>query len=533
MKKNFQLFISLVLIITLMLSIGADALAVADDLPTEYVSYGFGNLYTAAVSMHNLAEENISIDGISVDLRCENSYVFIRLMDLASAKLLRENTDKLSKLGLSLGLIYISDGDIMVKNDGLTEDEISSMKAKLAEFLQDAVASLSTGDRFELGNAGTVKLYVEIGDFVVNEPATTPEETPVESPVPSETSVAPVESPVPSETPVAPVESPAPSETPVSPVESPVPSEMPVAPVESPVPSETPVPSANPSKLNVSANVYIYKGHEPNVARRKEVSTLYIWYNAYYSTAIGETIYYSDGTSDTTYGTSRIYLVKADEEHYDENTYYISFNGVDYTKMNDCGDYEGDFTRDLYTKGEGNCFGLFNGDVKTIYDTFTISTTADSTGVIKKFNVIDATPNLEYFTSEEWKNDAKNNDPWNVRRLYEPNRYPNNLYIHPDYSPEYGDNPILSISENDPLYNDDDATFVDATEIDVNIYNIVNIRTEEQSVDNQGEDATNEQGTDPEIPTETQAEATVEMPSDAPVEPPAPSDASDEASTVE
>ena len=58
--------------------------------PFEYVSYGVGLPDPAPVDMHELGAEDITLEGVSYDARTEDGHIYIRLSDLAAAKLLRE-----------------------------------------------------------------------------------------------------------------------------------------------------------------------------------------------------------------------------------------------------------------------------------------------------------------------------------------------------------------------------------------------------------------------------------------------------------
>lgn len=164
MKRSFKAIITLVLALAMMMSLSVAAYA-DSELPTEQVGYGYGCPDAAPVPMHDLAADNITIDGVDIELYSADGIVYIRVVDLAAAKLLRESADKLAELGLRLDQLYIKDGLILVKADGLTEDEVAALTAKVSALTDAVQIAVSVGDKFTLGNAGVAVLYVEIGGF--------------------------------------------------------------------------------------------------------------------------------------------------------------------------------------------------------------------------------------------------------------------------------------------------------------------------------------------------------------------------------
>lgn len=166
MKKLTKFAYSLVLAIALILALAVCAYA-DDSVPTEYVVYGYGMPEAASVDMHGLLPENITVDGVSLDIRCEDGKMFLRLTDLASVKLLRDNADKAAELGLDYSKLYISDGVILVREDGLTADEIVDIQAKLSELTHNAEIKVSEGDTFSFSNGGETALIVELGGFIM------------------------------------------------------------------------------------------------------------------------------------------------------------------------------------------------------------------------------------------------------------------------------------------------------------------------------------------------------------------------------
>lgn len=165
MKKSIQYVLTLTLILTLMLSIGVFAFADGEELPSVQVGFGYGNSDIATIDMHDMTDEDITINGIALEVRSDNGKVFLHMHDLVAAKLLTENKDKADELGLDYSKLYISDGVIFVKTDGLTDEEIADTQAKLDEFRAACSTRLATDDSFELGNAGVTKLTVSVSGF--------------------------------------------------------------------------------------------------------------------------------------------------------------------------------------------------------------------------------------------------------------------------------------------------------------------------------------------------------------------------------
>lgn len=189
MKKLTKFAFSLVLALVLVLALAVCAHA-DDSLPKERVSFGYGAPEAAGVDMHGLLPENITVDGVDIDIRCENGKMFIRLADLASAKLLRDSADKAAELGLDYSMLYISDGVILVREDGLTADEIADIQAKLSELTRDAEIKLTEGDAFAFSNGGETALIVEFGGFIM--PPVPEKEAEVKAESESESKAAPV-----------------------------------------------------------------------------------------------------------------------------------------------------------------------------------------------------------------------------------------------------------------------------------------------------------------------------------------------------
>lgn len=166
MKKQLKFTLALALSLALLFSLGAAAFAdtAEDGLPLEYVSYGVGLPDPAPVDMHELGAEDITLEGVSYGARTEDGHIYIRLSDLAAAKLLRESRDKAAELGLDYAKIYIADGVIFAKDTG-NADEVKEVQGLISALKQGAAIGISVDDIFDLGNAGDVKLHVKIRGF--------------------------------------------------------------------------------------------------------------------------------------------------------------------------------------------------------------------------------------------------------------------------------------------------------------------------------------------------------------------------------
>lgn len=166
MKKQLKFTLALALSLALLFSLGAAAFAdtAEDGLPLEYVSYGVGLPDPAPVDMHELGAEDITLEGVSYDARTEDGHIYIRLSDLAAAKLLRESRDRAAELGLDYAKIYIADGVIFAKDTG-NADEVKEVQGLISALKQGASIGISVDDIFDLGNAGDVKLHVKIRGF--------------------------------------------------------------------------------------------------------------------------------------------------------------------------------------------------------------------------------------------------------------------------------------------------------------------------------------------------------------------------------
>lgn len=164
MSKTLKMLLSLALAAALVLSLGIGAFA-EESVTREFVGYGYGMPEEARVAMHGLDAEDITLDGVSYEVKTENAHLYIRLPDLAAAKLLRESRDKAGELGIDYAKLYIHRGLILVKAS-VPADEAAGLEEKLSLLRSGAVIGVSIGDVFDLGNGGVLKLQVEIADFV-------------------------------------------------------------------------------------------------------------------------------------------------------------------------------------------------------------------------------------------------------------------------------------------------------------------------------------------------------------------------------
>lgn len=345
MKKFFKALFTFATVVTLLLSMCVGAYA-DSELPTETVWYGCGHPEAAPVLMHGLSAENITIDGVDIELFSSDGYVYIRLVDLAAAKLLRESADKMAELGLTAEQLYIKNGLILVKEDGLTADEVSALTEKVNELTNAVQIAASAGDIFTLGNAGAAVLYVEIGGF----------------------SLPPVSDPAEQDK------------------------------------------EFDGTRLDVCAGTKnAFYTAPPTIelpGERPEVTTLYITYGfirigidrlnhdrygTYEAFDCNDPANYAKSIND-----SCIYLVKAEN---DKNTpYYYSTNGTDYTLLDDCLDdsykYYNILSEADISVSPDSARDAEHSD-KLNNTTITISTTPDGSNVIKTIKYHDVTPQFD------------------------------------------------------------------------------------------------------------------------------------------
>ena len=167
MKKPLRYMLSVMLMLALMLSMGTAAFADKTDseLPVEYVTYGVGLPDAPGVDRHELGDDDITIDGVSWRTKTSEDKLYVYVLDLAAAKLLRGCTDEAKELGIDYAKLYIENGLIQVKEDAPSA-EAEELRARLDELTRAAVIGLVAGDRFNVGNGGDVKLQVVVTGFV-------------------------------------------------------------------------------------------------------------------------------------------------------------------------------------------------------------------------------------------------------------------------------------------------------------------------------------------------------------------------------
>ena len=167
MKKPLRYVLSVVLMLALMLSMGTAAFADKTDsgLPVEYVSYGVGLSDEPGVDKHGLGDDGITIDGVSWKPKMSEDKLYVHILDLAAAKLLRGCTDEAKELGIDYAKLYIENGLIQVKED-VPSAEAEELRAKLDKLTYAAVIGVVAGDVFDVGNGGDVKLQVVVTGFV-------------------------------------------------------------------------------------------------------------------------------------------------------------------------------------------------------------------------------------------------------------------------------------------------------------------------------------------------------------------------------
>ena len=167
MKKPLRYVLSVVLMLALMLSMGTAAFADKTDsgLPVEYVSYGVGLSDEPGVDKHGLGDDGITIDGVSWKPKMSEDKLYVHILDLAAAKLLRGCTDEAKELGIDYAKLYIENGLIQVKEE-VPSAEAEELRAKLDKLTYAAVIGVVAGDRFDVGNGGDVKLQVVVTGFV-------------------------------------------------------------------------------------------------------------------------------------------------------------------------------------------------------------------------------------------------------------------------------------------------------------------------------------------------------------------------------
>ena len=167
MKRSLRYLLSVVLMLALMLTMGTAAFAdnAEKELSIEYVSYGVGLPDEPGVDAHGLKNADITIDGVSWKTRVEDDRLYVHVLDLAAAKLLRGCAAEAKELGLDYSKLYIEDGLIQVKDD-VPAAEAEELRGKLDSLTAYAVIGLVAGDEFDVGNGEDLKLKVKVAGFV-------------------------------------------------------------------------------------------------------------------------------------------------------------------------------------------------------------------------------------------------------------------------------------------------------------------------------------------------------------------------------
>ena len=169
MKRTVQ--IAAVCLLLLLLPLTAMA-AEQEDLPIEYVSYGYGLPDPAPVPSHGLTDQNLTLEGIRYETGLEGERIYIRLADLAAAKLLRESGARAAELGLDYEKLMISEGKILPRRE-LSTQEQQTVQEQIAQLTASARVGVTGDDLFELANGGVGKLLVRLAGYVLppEEPA--------------------------------------------------------------------------------------------------------------------------------------------------------------------------------------------------------------------------------------------------------------------------------------------------------------------------------------------------------------------------
>ena len=159
MKKPLRYVLSVMLMLALMLSMGTAAFADKTDseLPVEYVTYGVGLPDAPGVDRHELGDDDITIDGVSWKPKTSEDKLYVHILDLAAAKLLRGCTGEAKELGIDYAKLYIENGLIQVKEDVPTA-EAEELRTKLDKLTYAAVIGVVAGDTFDVGNGGLLHL---------------------------------------------------------------------------------------------------------------------------------------------------------------------------------------------------------------------------------------------------------------------------------------------------------------------------------------------------------------------------------------
>lgn len=396
MKRTVQ--IAAVCLLLLLLPLTAMA-AEQEDLPIEYVSYGYGLPDPAPVPSHGLTDQNLTLEGIRYETGLEGERIYIRLADLAAAKLLRESGARAAELGLDYEKLMISEGKLLPRRE-LSAQEQQTVQEQIAQLTASARVGVTGDDLFELANGGVGKLLVRLAGYVL------PPEEPTQS---GESQGSGAENPEPTPEPT--------TEPEPEPTTEPTPPEPETAKIGV-------VGKKAPTKEYASA--YTSEGTQSEGAYdliRQEVTTIYIFFE-------GSTYYQTSGPNITSMEEVPEEQPEDVQEYRDYSLYVgISYSekdlaeGVKYyiTIVNDSGNGEeivrypdgtpaSEMTfspedasdQDMWNALDDNKIaGAYqSGPEKRTLPTIRVSTDAEGKNVVKTIHFQDETPALDKITDK-------------------------------------------------------------------------------------------------------------------------------------
>ncbi len=289
MKRILRFIPALAVMLAAVLSLGI--CASADALPRETVGFDYSRQEAAAVPANDLAEDDLTLNGISFKARIEDGKVHILIVDLAAANLLRDNAALAAELGLDYDDLYIENGQIFIKTSGRTAAQIAAIQAKLdALMAQSAPVGVSVGDEYILASGG-IDRVVAVSELVSGGDTSAPMPEMAADVPPAEDNVPQAEEPT----------------------------------------AEKPTLDVKGIRYSSDKKLYLDSDDHPVSSDvRPSVTTVYFSYSkaeTYYiaSAEGGSSTEYEYITDSTRYGnnaTANIGLVRSDD---DKNEYYISF----------------------------------------------------------------------------------------------------------------------------------------------------------------------------------------------------------------
>ena len=425
MKRTVQ--IAAVCLLLLLLPLTAMA-AEQEDLPIEYVSYGYGLPDPAPVPSHGLTDQNLTLEGVRYETGLEGERIYIRLADLAAAKLLRESGARAAELGLDYEKLMISEGKILPRRE-LSTQEQQTVQEQIAQLTASARVGVTGDDLFELANGGVGKLLVRLAGYVL------PPEEPTQS---GESQGSGAENPEPTPEPT--------TEPEPEPTTEPTPPEPETAKIGV-------VGKKAPTKEYASA--YTSEGTQSEGAYdliRQEVTTIYIFFE-------GSTYYQTSGPNITSMEEVPEEQPEDVQEYRDYSLYVgISYSekdlaeGVKYyiTIVNDSGNGEeivrypdgtpaSEMTfspedasdQDMWNALDDNKIaGAYqSGPEKRTLPTIRVSTDAEGKNVVKTIHFQDETPALDEI-AEKTENGYELKDT--LPEDYTAEKQPSNTVLEPD-----------------------------------------------------------------------------------------------------